>query len=258
VTIFADETAAVADFKDRFAAAPLLSKYLAKVSTDTLYKKLLAAEKQVSRRLRIPLEPTQVFCADDGVTQDQITALNGMPYVTDAGYDYTPDFFRENSWGLIRTRIYPVIAIQAYNFVYFNPGQVIFSVPASWIKLDAQYGMIRLVPNSNAAQLPLNAYLLSAFGGGKTIPQMIHLTYTAGIQNLATNEPDLYDFIVRVAGVLALLDTLPGSSNSISGDGLSQTMAFDLKTFIDNEKGAIELQYKSFFQAFHGVRVGFA
>lgn len=258
MSIFAEgqKDEAVAELRSRFAATPVLS-HLAKLDDDLLYAKLLAAEAEVARRLRIFLEPTWVF--PEGVAQSAIDAREpaSSPYVIDPGYDYNPDFFRDNRWGYLVTRRRPIISVSKFEFVYGQPSDPVFAVPNEWLRLDRKYGHIRLVPVGAPVTLPLSQYMLSAFGGGRTIPHMLRLTYKAGIEDLQKDHPDLYDFLFRVAGLALARDRMPGGSESISVDGLSESRSFDIKAYADSQQGALEGEYKSWQQFFSGPRLAF-
>src|SRR3546814_7506991 len=74
------------------AAASLLNKSVV-VTDNYLWGKVLAAEAEIGRELRVPLVPTQFFPIEP--TPEEIAALPaGMPWGVDPGYDYDPGFFR--------------------------------------------------------------------------------------------------------------------------------------------------------------------
>ena len=250
----ADKAKLAEGFKKRFQNAGLLA-FICTYDTDVLLAKLRAAESEISDRLRLFLEPTQVFCSDD----DNAAAIAALPaetpHVEDPGYDYNPDLFQGNTGGYLVARQRPIIAVQSYRFVYSNPQLSYFNVPASWIRLDKKYGHVRLLPNSDVSMLPLNAYLLTIFGGGRTIPNFIRLQYTAGIQNIQTEYPALYEFIFRVCALNLIEDTFPGGSQSISVDGLSESQAFDLSIWRDSSKGIVTNEYRVWQDKFSGVRM---
>lgn len=255
MSIFADKTKAVDEFKKRFSNTALLP-FLCNFDGDTLFAKLLAAEGTVRDRLRILLEPTLVLTAED-TTQAQTDALDtaNTAYVLDPGYDYTADFFINNSWGYLVTRRRPVISVESYKFVYLDQRTPVFQVPPGWIKLDRKYGHIRLLPTIDAALLPLNAFLLTAMSAGRVIPALIHLNYTAGIKNIRKEYPGLYEFIFRVCAMELIQDTFPSGSSSVSADGLSQTESFDITQWLDSNKGIITNEFRRWQDIFHGVRV---
>lgn len=257
MTIYTDKSKAVEEFKKRFSNTALLP-FLCNLDSDTLFAKLLAAEEIVRDRLRILLEPTKVLTAED-TSQADIDALNATnpptAYVLDPGYDYTADFFQNNAWGMLVTRRKPVISVESYKFVYLDQRTPVFTVPAGWIRMDRKYGHIRLLPTADAALLPLNAFLLTAMSAGRVIPSMIHLSYTAGIKDIRKEYPGLYEFIFRVAALELIMDTFPSGSDSVSADGLSQSMSFDITQWLDASKGIITNEYKRWSDLFNGVRV---
>lgn len=259
MTIYTDKSKAVAEFKKRFSNTPLLS-FLCKYDEDTLYAKLLGNEQTVRDRLRILLEPTQVLTQDDSTDAALIPGLETAktPYLLDPGYDYTADFFQANSWGYLVTRRKPIIAIQQFSFVYVDPKISLMDVPKSWLRIDRQYGHVRLLPTGEAALLPLNSYLLSVFGGGRTIPNMIHVRYTAGINDIRKDYPGLYEFMFRVAALELIQDTFPSGSSSVAADGLSESESFDITQWLDANKGIITNEFRRWQDIFQGPRIVFA
>lgn len=247
---------AVEALKRRFARTPVLAG-LCKVPPEDLLAALRSAEAEVSRRLRIFLEPTWVFPED--VTQEQIDARlpAGSPFIEESGYDYDPaQFGGRGTWGFIIAKHRPVIELAAYRFVYSDPKIIQFKVPDSWVRLDKKYGHIRLLPTGELATLPLNAALLQIFSGYGIIPQMIRLTYLSGIKDVRTEHPDLYSFLFRVAGLQLIMDRFPGNSASISADGLSRSTSFAIKDWMGggDGSGVIDAEYARWRQFFHGVQ----
>jgi hypothetical protein len=261
VTIFREEARAVARFKEQFAANERIGPILCKMSPQFIFQKLLAAEDTVAQRLRVFLEPTQVLCSDDPDTVNAplIAAAEAltppMPIHYEPGYPYNPDFFRDNSWGMLQTRQVRINLVQAWSFYYFDPRIPVFTVPLDWVKADKKYGRLQLLPTGEAVLLPLNAYLLSVFGGGRSIPNMIHIQYIAGIKDIWKEHPGLVDFVFRIAALLMILDQFPAGSESISMDGLTQSQAFDISAYIDGTKGSIEREYKTWTDRIHGIRM---
>lgn len=258
MTIFKSKSAVVSRFRQQFARTPNLAP-LCSVDDDMLYYKVLGAENMLSQRLRVFFEPTKVFCSDTDNTQ-AIAALAisnpDMPYVEDPGYTYNPDFFRDNTWGFQRVNHIPIIEVESFSFVMVNANVSQFTVPKEWIRLYKKYGHIQLLPYGDSATLPLSAYLLSVFGGGRTIPNMIRIVYTGGIQDIFKQYPGLVDLIYQTAAYSMIMDGFPGGSESISMDGLSQSQSFDIKAYNDPTTGALELSFRRWMDILHGVRVG--
>lgn len=256
MSIFKNPAKATADFRARFAGSQVLEP-LCKVGDPTVLAKLKAAEKEVSRRLRVFLETTQVLCENDANT-DVLPGLiaDKTPYALEPGYDYSGMWVGDDGWNYLLTRQKLIQEVQSYRFSYLGTEDIHFNVPLTWLRLDRKYGHIRLLPSGiNTAFIPLSSYLLSVFGGGRTIPNMIRIRYTAGIKDIEEDYPDLLDFIYRYAAFSMIRDLFPGSSSSISVDGLSQTQAFTLADYADKTKGAIEAEIGRWIDIFQGVRV---
>lgn len=200
---------------------------------DYLFLQLQAAEAEVSQNLKVFLEPTQVYPTPP--TPDQITALSGMPYYVEPGYDYDSGFFQDERWGYIVARQHPIIAVQSINFIYPAPQQTVFAIPLDWLRIDYKYGQIRMVPATSTFIAPLGAFLMQALGGGRTIPSMIQMTYTAGLQNVLTDPrwANLLDTIYKRAVVMTIEGAFLPQSGSISADGLSESRSFDVSKYND-------------------------
>lgn len=253
MTLFADKTAAIDQIQSGRLTA-LVHEYgegLA-FTPEYIYGKLLAAEADAARRLRVFLEPTEVF-SEEPPTQVEIDALEGKPWVLEPAYDYSPEFFQGEKWGFLVVRHRPIIAVHEFVFAYPTPEQRIYTVPESWIRLDRKYGYIRLIPTGTPFLAPLNAYILSVVGGGRLIPQAMRVRYTAGLENVYDDYPDLIDTIKKMAILRILEDLYIPSSGSISTDGMSESRSFDMKVFqekIDDKLAVLK-------RAIHGVSMAF-
>jgi hypothetical protein len=193
------------------------------------------SEKECSRQLKVQFEPTYIFSGDpqDPAIVAQVAALPaGAPVIYEPGYDYDPNFFRGESWGFIVTRQKPIIAVTEIRFIYPTPTTQVFSIPLSWLRIDRKYGHIRMVPASQQFVMPLGAFLLQALGGGEVIPNMIQLTYQAGLQNARADFPDLADVIQKKA-VLSLVQNNLTFNQSTGLDGMSKTLSFDPQKYED-------------------------
>lgn len=233
--------------RDRLAN--LISNYLPEGTTITdsfLLEKLVAATALISRQLRTFLVPTQVL--PNTATQDEIDSYAGIiPVYLEPAYDYDPSFFQGNTWGRTLTRQRPIITVQSMAFVYPTPTSTLYTIPIEWVRLDKKYGVINLLPIQNSAQLPLNAFILNALGGGRTIPNFIDIRYTAGLENVARDYPDLLDVIKKqtVLGIAEDLYVPSSRSQSVSADGLSQSesIAFQIGEYakqIDSKIASIK------------------
>lgn len=210
---------------DRLARAKATYFPKAELSDGYLLGQLQAAENEIALRLKVCLEATTVFPFTP--TQAQITALNNAPYVEEPGYDYDSGFFQDDRWGYIVTRRRPVISVIALNLVYPNPLTTVYEIPNDWIRLDKKYGHIRLVPASSTFVAPLGAFIMQAIGGGGTIPGMIQLQYVTGYQDVKAEMPAIVNVIYRLALLNIIEENFEPSSQSISADGLSQSISWD-------------------------------
>ena len=198
-------------------------------SDDFLLQQVQAAEQDVIVALKVFLEPTTIFPYTPSNTE--ITALNGSPWAEEPGYDYDADFFQGERWGYIVTRQRPIISISAINFVYPSPQNSVYQIPNDWLRIDKKYGHIRMVPASSTFIAPLGAFLLQALAGGGTIPSMLQVHYVAGLSNTLTAWPNIIDLIYKTAILKILKGFYIPQSQSISADGLSQSITFDASKF---------------------------
>lgn len=205
------------------------------LSDDYIYAKLLAAEREVSRALRIYLVPT--YLIPDDADQSEVDGLDAQsPAISwdqESAYDYSPELFQGNPYGYFVTKSIYINSVASIRFIYPGGSQPQFTVPNDWIKLDKRAGHIRLVPSSSAFLAPLNAWIMSVLAGGRDIPMMIQIRYTAGLKNCATEWPDIIDVIKRKAVYKILTEAYVPASGSISADGLSQSMSIDLQKYGD-------------------------
>lgn len=223
----------------------------AEITDELLLAKLIAAEASLSRELRVWFTPREVL--PWSAAQAEIDALQdaGKTVEFEPGYDYSPDFYDGDSWGRLELRQVQVIDVHKIEFVYPSMQQGLYSIPADWIRVDKKYGSISLVPTNATVVLPLNNFILTVLGGGRSVPLMLQVRYSAGLQNAARDWPDLVDVIKKDA-MLRVIDDLwlPGSG-STSADGLSQSLSWDA----DKYREAIGKKVETLRQALHGVRV---
>lgn len=213
-----------------------------------LWSQYKAAEADASRLLRVALEPTQVFAGDPD--QSEIDALSGAPYIVEAAYDYEPDMFQYDKWGFVVTRQRPIIAVQSFRISFPALAAHPFDISPDWIKLDRKYGQIRVVPTGSTMATPIAMHLMQIIGGGRFVPHMVRLRYTAGLSDAANQYPDLLDVIKKMA-LLRIIDGMffP-QSGSISADGLSQSTSVDTQKMHDG----IDDKLDALRDAIHGVR----
>lgn len=228
----------------------------AKFTDDYLWEKLRAAESEIGHDLRVPLTPTQFFPYPP--TQTEIDALDGKPWAVDPAYDYDPEFFQGEKWGFLVMRQKPLIEVQRVRFVYPAPTTGFYEVPGDWLRMDRKYGHIRFVPASSPFVAPLNAFILQALGGGRTIPFAIEVNYVAGLENAARDFPELLDAIKKKTVVKSIEDSFPAQSGSISADGLSQSLSVDMEKYretVDTILYGAPGTNGGLMTAIHGVRV---
>lgn len=199
------------------------------LSTDMIWNKLYAAEAEIATQLRVKLQPTAFFPV--APTQEQITALNGMPWEEDPPYDYEPDMFQGEKWGFISTRHQPIISVTELKYAYPSTNQFAFTFPPDWLKMDKKYGQIRIVPNTIAAPAMIGSFMMNMLAAGRTVPHILHLTYVAGLTNPARDYPQLVDAVKKLAVLKLIEDSFPAQSGSISADGLSQSMSIDISKY---------------------------
>lgn len=221
------------------------------LSDDYIYESVLAAEAEASRRLRVFLEPVELVPQGTpaAVTDAYDDAEQRWEY--EPNYDWRPDFFQGNQWGFIPTRQRPIIEIHSFKFAYASTGQLLYEFPISWVRADRKYGQIQIVPLGDFSSLPLNAWFLSVFSGGRSVPFMIQIAYRAGLEDAATNWPDVLSLIKRMATLKILEDMMLPSSGTISADGLSQSVTLDVQKMSEG----IESHIETLRQAIHGIRM---
>lgn len=222
---FTNQVAAAAAMRDGpLGVAEINQPGLLSLPDSYLFQKICAAEAEISRRVGVPLSPTEVFTR--APTDIEIAALNGGPYIVEPGYALEPGFFTPPHFGYLALRMRPVISISSLVLAYPNQDGATFNVPLSWLRLDPKYGQLHLYPSAQAISAPLTLFIMQAMGAGYTIPDMIQVRYRAGLQE--TDYPDVIDVTLRLALCRILGDAMLPQSASISADGLSQSNSIDV------------------------------
>lgn len=227
-----------------------------KVSDSYLWDKVRAAESEIAHELRVPLVPTKFFNAHP--TPEEIAALDGMPWAIESAPDYEGDMFTGNKWGYIVTRQKPIISVDVLKFVYPTEQNGHYDIPLNWLSIDNKYGHIRIVPTSNAVLTGLAGLVMFNLSAGRTIPSMVHLTYTAGLTDVSTKYPELLDAIKKKAVLKIIGDAFFPQSGSISADGLSESMSVDIDKYaasIDQILNGSSGSNGGLMAAIHGVRM---
>ena len=234
MSALSDKTTAISKLRSALmlGVASKLNIDTSLILDDELWDYWNAAEADAQRRLTVPLQPTQIF--DHQPTQDEISALSGMPYMVEPGYDMPPDFFGSQSWGAIRLRYCPAIQVQRVRLVYPSMSQEIFESPLGWIKLDNKYGMMHIIPGPNLNTAPLSIFMMQAIAAGVQIPHALRVTYQAGINGQSPDFYDLTDLVKQMALLRIMQNAFAPMSGSISADGLSQSYSMDIIKFQDD------------------------
>jgi hypothetical protein len=201
------------------------------LSADYIWEKLCAAESEASHILRVKFRPTRFF--PDEPTQEQIDALGSMPWELDQGYDYDPEMYSNDRWGFFQTHNLPLISVERVSFSYPANGGVSFDIPPEWLQLDKKYGHVRIVPLSTSVAAVMTPYVMTLLSSHRTIPNMVRITYTAGLKNAAADYPELVDVVKKMAVLKIIEDGFLPQSGTISADGLSQTLSVDVSKYDD-------------------------
>lgn len=259
-TLFPDQAAAVADLRSGALLMAAINVLPGVTLSDSyIYNKILVAEKELSRLLRVDFVPTVIVPWE--ASQEELDALEeaGAPWKQEAAYDYGPEMWQGDRWGMMKTRSKPIISVQSMKFVYPAPGTSVFEVPADWLRMDRKSGQINLLPTSTAYLAPLNSFIMSSMTGGRHVPLMVQLRYTAGLKDVPGDWPDIIDLIKRKAMLKIVQDAFIPQSSSISADGLSQSMGIDITKYGEAIEEAINGPKGSnggLMTAIHGIRIG--
>ncbi|EAB4417300.1 hypothetical protein D7B12_17880 [Salmonella enterica] len=200
-----------------------------KLSDEYIWNKIKAAESEIAHKLRILLIPHQVFPKQP--TPEEIDALDGMPWMVETPYDYQPNLYDRDKWGYFITRQRPIIDVQRLRYQMPSQGNQYFDIPLDWLRLDKKYGHVRVLPTTNASLVTASVLGFTALTWQSIIPNMMNVTYTAGIEDAEGNYPELIDAIKKMAVVKILTDLFLPQSGSISADGLSESMSTDISKY---------------------------
>lgn len=221
----------------------------ADISPAYVEDKLAAAEAQAARDLRTYFAPTQVFSGDPSTAE--ITALNGAAYVVESAYDYNWEDWQSEAWGLIMLRSAPVISIQSMLIRYPYPGATDWTIPVDWVRVDRRSGQLRVVPaGAMPAFVPYFTSLTMA-SGRRVVPEVLRLRYTAGLENVQRDFPDVLDLVRKQACLSIVDDRMTPGNVSTSVDGISESRTVDF----DKLRDAIHEKQKSLFRAIHGMQM---
>lgn len=251
-SVFPSLTAAVSDLRrDRLMTMAAGLRPNAGVTDDYLLEKLVSAEATVARALRVFLTPREVIPQEAPQAEEDALVTSGATVVREPAYDYAPNSWRDDHWGLIELRQRPVSAVRRVTFAYPAPGQTLWEVPAEWIRLEGKTGRVQFVPTQSSNLMPLNTMLLSWVSGGRQIPMALQVRYRCGIENAARDWPDILSVIKQSAVAQTIEDRFLPQSGSTSADGLSQSMSWD----VDKYREVIEGKLKRLRQALNGIAI---
>ncbi len=203
-----------------------------------IWEQLRAAENEAEHILRIPLQPIEIF--PNSTPQFDIDAwVSSNPdkrYEIEEGYDYEGVMYKSNRWAFIVTRRKPIQKVTSYDFVYPMAGNVVFSIPSSWIRVDKHAGSIQIIPSGPLlGQGNLNTFFISLIQGGRDIPQMIKIRYTAGLSDAISQYPSLVALVKRMAVLRMIDDAFIPDSTSLSADGLSESLSVTISNYEDKK-----------------------
>lgn len=250
--LFPDQAAILAALRAQLVATGLVSPDA--VTDADLWRRVQAAEADIQRRLRVYLRPTVIVPDDAPHTEVQALIDAGTPYATEAAYDYSPNEYMGDAWGFMQLRQKPLVSVQSVQFAYPTPGNLVYDVPMEWIRLDRRYAQLHLVPTGMTSLAPISGYMLSTIAGGRNIPMMVRVRYTAGLSDAHALWPDILDVTQRLAAFKTLQGQFLPSSGSISADGLSQSTSVDFDRWMSGP-GGIEGSLSTLYDAIHGPRL---
>jgi hypothetical protein len=240
--LFPDQAAAVLDLRAQLALGPANYINMAALTDSMVWDKLVAAEVECERLLKTFFSPVAVI--PDMATEQEIEALEEAEtrYITIAGFDYDPEMFKGDRWGLMRLPYRPVQSVESVIISFPAPFLQNYTVPGEWIRFDRKNGDLNLVPTTAAATTPVGAFALVAMAGSVTYPQAIQVRYTCGLTNasgkvvtsFAQEWDDLVDVVKRIAIAKIFKMMMLPQSASISADGLSQSNSFNYKAWQDD------------------------
>lgn len=195
---------------------------------DVIWGKLLGAEAAAERELRVWLTPREVLPAAERYDADAaaLVAL-GHKVEREPGYHYHPSMFSGDRWGMLELRARPISRIHLARFAYPLPDTTVIDLPRDWLRAEGNTNRVNIVPTTTPFAAPINSFILSALGGGRTVPYMLQIAYRAGIEDVRARLPDLPSVVERMAALTLVEDLLLPQSGSISADGLSQSLSWE-------------------------------
>jgi hypothetical protein len=257
-SVFPDLGAEVAALRrDRLVAIATMYAPGREFSDEYLLSKLVVAEREIERALRVFLIPREIVPeGPDGVPDPAIDAevaaleAAGQLVHREPGYDYDPEEFGSGSWGAIDLRSSPVCVIRGVSFHYPVNGSM-FEVRPEWLRVDKKYGRVQFVPVGAVMAGQLGGLVTQALAIGSGMPLMIRVRYRAGLENVPRDWPDILAVIRRKAMLSILEELYVPSGGSVSGDGLSQSFTFK----VTEHEDALRRMIERLRQAIHGIEL---
>lgn len=167
--------------------------------------------------------------------------------IEDAAYDFIYNRAQDEGWMVCLMRYRPVRSLiygpditkgeqspfKNISYVYPLLNQY-FNVPWQWEVVDSDYGVLRLVPSTNVAMLPLFAMQLAFLGFAQSVPGGIHFQYTAGLtpMDYQTRFSFVKQLVLAEASIITLTN-LQGTVNMgaleymIHQDGFTYRTSYD-------------------------------
>lgn len=222
------------------------------VTDSYLFGKIKTAEGILERRLKINLTPTKFVTRNtDTAITDNYTS-NGIRWAYDDNYDYPYGAFADESWFWTNLRNHPIISVESIKFSFPPPlSNSVFEIPSSWIVIDHNNSSIQLVPSTASFSSYLPPYIFNILGGGRQMPYLVYINYTAGLANAFAQYPEMDDLIQKIAVHSLIEDSYPTTGGSISADGLSQYQNFNIKQF----EAIIDKRIETLRQSISGIRM---
>lgn len=154
----------------------------------------------------------------------------GVDYTDeDDPYDFDPQEWSQ--YGFVQLRHWPLIRV--HRAVWLSPvqGQIIDMVESKWLRVDKQFGQVRMFPTQGVTYGPFSVYgQLWSGMGARRYPGGFEFDYETGYENSDFVPEGLRSTIAKYATIKALAAIGDGilagfSSQSVSLDGLSESFS---------------------------------
>lgn len=142
------------------------------------------------------------------------------------------DYYRADypEFNIIQLDNYPVIDVQEFR-VEYPSGQTVIVYPNEWVRVDKDHGILRIVPTAGTLSNVMigqgGSLLPAVFSGMSHLPDLFHVNYTAGFEQIPENILDLIGMFASLGPLNIFGDLIAGAgiaSFSASIDGLSQSI----------------------------------